>query len=140
MHKLKKKNITYITIILVVSIGWFLFYQPTLFIFHANISSFNSDVTGKVFKSSDGIYFIQLNSGSQLSLQNNPLRVFLLPKSRQIGFRIGQYLIVSADAMNGVDLSKNEGFDKQVPIIDKNEIRLKDPMKQNGSFSFPISK
>jgi len=121
-------------LVVVVSIAW---YRPRFFSFYSNVSPAGGNVSGEVFKSSGGVFLVRLNSGSQLTVQANPPRVFLSPKSGPSGFRICNYLVVPAASLGGVDLSTSESFDKQVPVIGDGKIILKDPMQQGGEFSFP---
>lgn len=112
-------------------------YRLRFFSFHANVSPVGGIVAGEVFRSSDGVFLVRLNSGSQLTVQTNPLRAFLSPKSSPSGFRLGDYLIVPAVSVGGVDLSKSESFDRLVPVVGEGKITLKDPMQRDSGFFFP---
>jgi hypothetical protein len=126
-----------LAIVVLLGVSLFGWYGPKVFSFHATVSPLNSTVSGDVFKSSDGVFLVRLDSGSQMTVQGNPPKVFLSPNSTRKGFRIGRYLILSAADIGGVDLSKSESFDKQVPVIGDGKVTLKDPMQRDGSFSFP---
>jgi hypothetical protein len=123
--------------LLLVGVALFTWYRPRVFSFHANVSPISGNASGEVFASSGGVFLVMLNSGSQLTVQTNPPRVFLSPTASPSGFRIGNYLVVPAASVGGVDLSKSEGFNKQVPGIGDGKVTLKDPKQQDGSFSFP---
>lgn len=126
-----------LTAVVLFGILFFGWYRPKAFSFYAKVSSVNNSVSGEVFKASDGIFLVRLDSGSQLTVQKSPPMVFLSPSSKRTGFRVGRYLILPTASVGGVDLSKSEGFDKQVPVIGGGRVILKDPMQRNGSFSFP---
>ena len=115
-------------------------YHPKIFTFHAKLSSPIPGVSGEVFQSSDGTFFVRIDSGSQLTVRQNPPHAFLFPSSKPTGFRIGRFLILPAHALGGIDLSHNEGFDHIVPTIANGKITLRDPMQQKGLFSFPCAR
>lgn len=125
-----------LTVMLLVGVISFVWYRPRVFSFHANVSPIGGNVSGEVFGSSGGVFLVRLNSGSQLTVQTNPPRVFLSPTSSPNGFRVGNYLIVPAVSVGGVDLSRSESFDKQLPVIGDGKITLKDPKQRDGAFSF----
>ena len=120
----------------VALIGVFFWYRPKVFSFHTEVSPISNNVSGEVFRSSDGIFLVRMISGSQLTVKTNPPRVFLSPRSMRSGFRIGDYLVIPAASVGGIDLSKSEGFDRQVPVIGEGRITLKDPKQQDGAFYF----
>jgi hypothetical protein len=111
-------------------------YSLKIFSFHSNVSPINGNISGEVFRSSDGVFLVRLDSGSQLIVRLSPPRVFLSQKSTRGGIQIGGYLIVPAASIDGVDLSKSESFSRQVPVISKGKIVLKDPLQRGGSFYF----
>ena len=123
-----------------LSVVFFIWFSPRVFSFYANVSAINNDTSGKVFKSSDGIFVVRLDSGTQLTVQQNPPKVFLSPSSKMKGFSIDNFLVLPTSAIGGIDLSQSEGFSRQVPLIKDGMVILKDPMKQNGVFSFPLNK
>lgn len=124
-------------VFLIASIFCFAWYRPKVFLFHANVSSVGGNVSGEVFRSSDGVFLVRLNSGSLLTVLANPLGAFISPVSSPRGFRVGNYLLVPAASVGGVDLSKSEGFDRQLPVSGEGKITLKDPRQRDGEFSFP---
>jgi hypothetical protein len=126
-----------LAIVVLLGVSLFGRYGPKVFSFHAKVSPLNSTVSGDVFKSSAGVFLVRLDSGSQMIVQGNPPKVFLSPSSKRKGFRIGRYLILSVADIGGVDLSKSESYDKQVPVIVDGKVTLRDPMQRDGSFSFP---
>lgn len=128
-----------LAVLLFVGVALFAWYRPRVFSFHANVSPISGNASGEVFASSGGVFLVRLNSGAQLTVQTNPLGVFLLPTSSPSGFRVGNYLIVPAVSLGGVDLSKSEGFDKQLPVISDGKVTLKDPKQRDGAFSFPTA-
>lgn len=123
-----------------LAVVFLVWYQPCIFWFHANISAISGYVSGKVYKSSNGVFFVRLDSGSQLTVKQSPLKVFLSPSTKKKGFCISHFLVLPASAVGGIDLSQSESFSRQVPIIDNGTMKLKDPMQQNGLFSFPLAK
>jgi len=138
--KPKKRHCTRIVVALSVMflVGVFLAcYRPRVFSFHAYVSPIGGNASGEVFASSGGIFLVRLNSGSQLTVHTNPPGCFLSPKSSPSGFRVGDYLIVPAISLVGVDLSKSEGFDRQLPVMSNGKVTLKDPKQRDGEFSFP---
>ena len=126
-----------LTVMLLVGVAFFAWYRPRVFSFHANVSPIGGNASGEVFGSSGGVFLVRLNSGSQLTVQTNPPGVFLSPTSSPCGFRVGNYLIVPAVSLGGVDLSKSESFDRQLPVISNGKVTLKDPKQRDGAFSFP---
>lgn len=120
-----------------VAVSFLAWYRPKVFSFYANVSPVSSNVSGQVFRSSGGVFLVRLNSGSQLTVEPNPPRVFLSPKSTPSGFRVGNYLVVPAASIGGVDLSKSESFGRQVPVIGDGKVTLKDPMQRDAVFYFP---
>ena len=129
-----------LAVVLIGGVACFAWYRLRFFSFHANVSPVApavDNVSGEVFRSSGGVFLVRLNSGSQLTVQPNPPRVFLSPKSSPSGFRVGNYLVVPSTSVGGVDLSKSESFGRQVPVISGGKITLKDPMQRDGAFSFP---
>lgn len=119
----------------IISIAVLCIFRPHIFTFHANVSS-ELSISGKVFRSKDGIFFIKLDSGSQFVMQQKPLKLFLRPSSNNTGFCIGHLLILPASAIGGIDLGQSESFNRQVPIIQDGVVMLKDPLTQNGAFFF----
>jgi hypothetical protein len=118
----------------VVFVGW---YQPKVFTFYAKVSPVTSNVSGEVFKSSDGVFLVRLDSGSQLTVEVNPPKLFLSPSSKRKGIQVGRYLLLPSAGVGGVDLSKSEGFEKQAPVFGNGKITLKDPLQRDGLFFFP---
>jgi hypothetical protein len=137
-NKIAKRILNGLIVVGVLVVAMFFLFRPHIFIFHANVSS-NQNVSGKVFRSSDGFFFVKLDSGSQLTVQESPPKVFLSSSSKRKGLCIGRFLILPASAIGGIDLSKSEGFGQQVPIIKNGIVTMKDPLKQNSSFSFPLT-
>jgi hypothetical protein len=128
-----------IIIVALLCVSFLVWYRPKVFSFHAKVSAINDNVSGEVYQSSDGIFLVRLISGTQLTVETNPPSVFLSPSSTPKGIQFGRYLIVQSGDIGGVDLSKSESFDRQVPVIEKGKITLKDPLQLDSSFSFPIS-
>ncbi|HEY1719451.1 MAG TPA: hypothetical protein VGH42_14320 [Verrucomicrobiae bacterium] len=136
--KIVKRILNGLIVVGVLVVVMLFLFRPHIFIFYANVSS-NQNVSGKVFRSPDGFFFVKLDSGSQLTVQESPTKVFLSSSSKTKGFCIGRFLILPASAIGGIDLSKSEGFGQQVPIIKNGIVTAKDPLKQNSSFSFPLT-
>ena len=113
--------------------------KPRVFTYHSRLTS-SQNIPGKVFGPSDGVFIVRLDSGSQLTLEQDPPRIFLLTDSKNPGFRIWHFLFLPASAIGGVDLSKSEGFNRQVPVIKDGMVIFNDPMNQSGVFSFPLKK
>jgi hypothetical protein len=127
-----------LTVILLVGVTFLAWYSPRVFSFHANVSPLGGKASGEVFGSSRGVFLVRLNSGAQLTVQTNPPVVFLSPISSPNGFRVGNYLIVPAISLGGVDLSKSESFNRQLPVISDGKVTLNDPKQRDGAFFFPI--
>jgi hypothetical protein len=123
----------------VLAIVAFFVLKPRVFLYHSKVVS-NQNISGEVFESSDGIFIVRLDSGSQLTVQQTPPRVFLLTGSKMAGVCIGHFLVLPASAIGGLDLSRSEGFNRQVPVVKDGMITINDPMSQNGIISFPIEK
>src|SRR5438105_3433026 len=103
------------TAILLLILGLYVSYRPRVLIFHARISSAHN--RAEVFRSADAAFFVQFDSGSQLTVRQNPPKVFLSNSTRKRGTLFGKYLVLPASALGGIDLSQNEGFNRQTPII-----------------------
>lgn len=127
-----------LSVIVFLGIAIFVWYSPRVFSFYTNVFPIGGKASGDVFGSSGGVYLVRLNSGAQLTVQTNPLQVFLSPVSSQRGFRFGSFLIVPAASLGGVDLSRSESLNRQLPVISDGKVTLKDPKQRDGAFSFPI--
>jgi hypothetical protein len=124
-----------------IIMGAFAFYRPHLFIFYSVVTPRNSSVSGTVFKSGDELFWVQLASGANLTVQRKPLRVWCSPLFQPQGFRFGHYLLLPDAVLYGADLAVNDSFDRQTPEDKDGLIFVKDPMQRGGqgSFSFPRS-
>ena len=132
-----RRTILWFVVIAILAFSTVFFLRFRVFVFHADIVS-NQNISGKVFKSSNGIFVVRLDSGSQLTVQQNPPKVFLLAHAKLSGFCVGRFLIIPKSAIDGIDLSQSESFNRQVPIVKDDMITLEDPLKKGGTFSFPL--
>ena len=115
-------------------------YQPTFFVFHGPASDRAGKTAGAVFRRGAKLFLVQLETGSQLTVDLGAQTVFLSrEKGRSAGLRLGRYLILSKRDIRGSDLSKAEGFDRQRPIVTQEAVTLRDPLTRNGEFSFALT-
>src|SRR5690348_15922961 len=96
------------TVIMFLSTGiilliFFVSYRPRVFYFYYKVTPVNSHLTGSVFKSTDGLIWVQLDSGSRLTVQMSPLKAYLSRYLNKSGIRIGRYLLLPQSLLYGAD-------------------------------------
>lgn len=100
----------------------------------------NRGTVGFVYKHND-YFYIELKSGTRLLYSQNQQKVWMFNEEREATPK-GNYKFLPPWDRDLIDLSHNEGFARQIPVVENGMVDLSDPMipKPNGQFQFSLKK